>query len=136
MFFFFLECICCVVKTLSSVRRCISIINWDCIFMLMLTGKSVQAWLLSRNTPILFKILVSSFCLVASVYFHYAGSTFDPLCELFFSVQIDIQIQDALRRYHQCATIQLDFQLPERFNLTYVRLELFATSIQADHIQR
>jgi threonyl-tRNA synthetase len=25
-----------------------------------------------------------------------------------------------LRRSHQCATIQLDFQLPERFNLTYV----------------
>ena len=35
--------------------------------------------------------------------------------------QIDIQIQDALRRYHQCATIQLDFNLPERFKLTYVR---------------
>ena len=40
----------------------------------------------------------------------------------FFLCQIDIQIQDALRRYHQCATIQLDFQLPERFNLNYVRL--------------
>lgn len=38
-----------------------------------------------------------------------------------FVCQIDIQIQDALRRYHQCATIQLDFQLPERFNLHYVR---------------
>ncbi|XP_020603176.1 threonine--tRNA ligase, cytoplasmic-like [Orbicella faveolata] len=44
----------------------------------------------------------------------------DSLCALFHSLQIDIQIQDALRRYHQCATIQLDFQLPERFNLTYV----------------
>ena len=77
MFFFFLECICCVVETFSSVRRrCISIINGDCIFMLMFTGKSVQAWLFSRNTPILFKILVSSFCLVASLYFHYACSTF------------------------------------------------------------
>ncbi|VDM75192.1 unnamed protein product [Strongylus vulgaris] len=32
---------------------------------------------------------------------------------------IDITIQDALRRYHQCATIQLDFQLPQRFDLTY-----------------
>jgi hypothetical protein len=28
---------------------------------------------------------------------------------------------DALRRSHQCATIQLDFQLPIRFNLGYVR---------------
>lgn len=26
---------------------------------------------------------------------------------------------DALKRQHQCATIQLDFQLPQRFNLTY-----------------
>ncbi|PIO16488.1 hypothetical protein AB205_0121870, partial [Aquarana catesbeiana] len=33
---------------------------------------------------------------------------------------IDIQIKDAIGRYHQCATIQLDFQLPIRFNLTYV----------------
>lgn len=38
----------------------------------------------------------------------------------FYGPKIDIQIRDALRRYHQCATIQLDFQLPERFNLTYV----------------
>jgi threonyl-tRNA synthetase len=34
--------------------------------------------------------------------------------------KIDITIRDALNRKHQCATIQLDFQLPERFNLTYV----------------
>ncbi|XP_066931369.1 threonine--tRNA ligase 1, cytoplasmic-like isoform X4 [Clytia hemisphaerica] len=38
----------------------------------------------------------------------------------FYGPKIDIQIKDALRRYHQCATIQLDFQLPERFNLNYV----------------
>uniref|UniRef100_A0A9L0RU64 threonine--tRNA ligase n=1 Tax=Equus caballus TaxID=9796 RepID=A0A9L0RU64_HORSE len=34
--------------------------------------------------------------------------------------KIDIKIKDAIGRYHQCATIQLDFQLPIRFNLTYV----------------
>ena len=28
-------------------------------------------------------------------------------------------MSDALRRRHQCATIQLDFQLPERFKLEY-----------------
>jgi len=28
---------------------------------------------------------------------------------------------DALKRSHQCATIQLDFQLPIRFNLNYNR---------------
>uniref|UniRef100_A0A8C5D0V0 threonine--tRNA ligase n=1 Tax=Gadus morhua TaxID=8049 RepID=A0A8C5D0V0_GADMO len=33
---------------------------------------------------------------------------------------IDIQIKDAIGRYHQCATIQLDFQLPIRFNLNFV----------------
>uniref|UniRef100_A0A4W4E5D8 threonine--tRNA ligase n=1 Tax=Electrophorus electricus TaxID=8005 RepID=A0A4W4E5D8_ELEEL len=34
--------------------------------------------------------------------------------------EIDIKIKDAIGRYHQCATIQLDFQLPIRFSLTYV----------------
>lgn len=38
----------------------------------------------------------------------------------FYGPKIDITIQDALRRSHQCATIQLDFQLPIRFNLKYV----------------
>nr|XP_045252010.1 threonine--tRNA ligase 2, cytoplasmic isoform X5 [Macaca fascicularis] len=39
----------------------------------------------------------------------------------FYGPKIDIKIKDAIGRYHQCATIQLDFQLPIRFNLTYVR---------------
>ncbi|XP_005094376.1 threonine--tRNA ligase 1, cytoplasmic isoform X2 [Aplysia californica] len=38
----------------------------------------------------------------------------------FYGPKIDITICDALKRSHQCATIQLDFQLPERFNLTYM----------------
>ncbi|XP_068847375.1 threonine--tRNA ligase 2, cytoplasmic [Capricornis sumatraensis] len=38
----------------------------------------------------------------------------------FYGPKIDVEIKDALGRYHQCATIQLDFQLPIRFNLTYV----------------
>uniref|UniRef100_A0A8C2W5G4 Threonine--tRNA ligase, mitochondrial n=1 Tax=Chinchilla lanigera TaxID=34839 RepID=A0A8C2W5G4_CHILA len=33
--------------------------------------------------------------------------------------QIDVHLQDALGRPHQCGTIQLDFQLPLRFNLQY-----------------
>uniref|UniRef100_A0AC35TKV3 Threonine--tRNA ligase n=1 Tax=Rhabditophanes sp. KR3021 TaxID=114890 RepID=A0AC35TKV3_9BILA len=37
----------------------------------------------------------------------------------FYGPKIDITIQDALRRNFQCATIQLDFQLPERFDLTF-----------------
>ncbi|XP_067878916.1 threonine--tRNA ligase 1, cytoplasmic-like isoform X2 [Heterodontus francisci] len=38
----------------------------------------------------------------------------------FYGPKIDIQIKDAIGRNHQCATIQLDFQLPIRFNLSYV----------------
>ncbi|XP_059801831.1 threonine--tRNA ligase 1, cytoplasmic-like isoform X1 [Hypanus sabinus] len=38
----------------------------------------------------------------------------------FYGPKIDVDLKDALGRYHQCATIQLDFQLPIRFNLTYV----------------
>ncbi|XP_067871791.1 threonine--tRNA ligase 1, cytoplasmic-like isoform X1 [Heterodontus francisci] len=38
----------------------------------------------------------------------------------FYGPKIDIEMKDALGRYHQCATIQLDFQLPIRFNLTYI----------------
>lgn len=38
----------------------------------------------------------------------------------FYGPKIDITVTDALRRHHQCATIQLDFQLPERFDLTFV----------------
>ncbi|XP_078064419.1 threonine--tRNA ligase 1, cytoplasmic-like, partial [Mustelus asterias] len=38
----------------------------------------------------------------------------------FYGPKIDIQIKDALGRNHQCATIQLDFQLPIRFKLSYV----------------
>uniref|UniRef100_A0A8C5EK36 threonine--tRNA ligase n=1 Tax=Gouania willdenowi TaxID=441366 RepID=A0A8C5EK36_GOUWI len=38
----------------------------------------------------------------------------------FYGPKIDIQIKDAIGRQHQCATIQLDFQLPIRFDLHYV----------------
>lgn len=43
----------------------------------------------------------------------------DPGDGAFYGPKIDITISDALRRKHQCATIQLDFQLPERFKLEY-----------------
>jgi len=41
----------------------------------------------------------------------------------FYGPKIDITISDALRREHQCATIQLDFQLPQRFELEYMTAE-------------
>jgi len=37
----------------------------------------------------------------------------------FYGPKIDIQVTDALKRKHQCATIQLDFQLPLRFGLHF-----------------
>ncbi|NGX62845.1 MAG: Threonine--tRNA ligase 2 [Candidatus Anoxychlamydiales bacterium] len=38
----------------------------------------------------------------------------------FYGPKIDIHVQDALKRYWQCATIQLDMSLPEKFDLVYI----------------
>jgi threonyl-tRNA synthetase len=38
----------------------------------------------------------------------------------FYGPKIDLKIEDAIGRMWQCSTIQLDFNLPERFNLEYV----------------
>jgi len=38
----------------------------------------------------------------------------------FYGPKIDIKIEDAIGRLWQCSTIQLDFNLPERFDLEYV----------------
>ncbi|GGD81457.1 threonine--tRNA ligase [Paenibacillus nasutitermitis] len=38
----------------------------------------------------------------------------------FYGPKIDFHILDALKRSWQCATIQLDFQMPEKFDLEYV----------------
>ncbi len=38
----------------------------------------------------------------------------------FYGPKIDFKIKDALKRRWQCATIQCDFTLPERFDLTYI----------------
>lgn len=37
----------------------------------------------------------------------------------FYGPKIDIQVSDAIGRYHQLGTIQLDFQLPDRFDLKF-----------------
>lgn len=39
----------------------------------------------------------------------------------FYGPKIDIRLVDAMGRKHQTATIQLDFQLPERFQLEYAQ---------------
>ncbi|WP_202903569.1 threonine--tRNA ligase [Neofamilia massiliensis] len=38
----------------------------------------------------------------------------------FYGPKIDFQLEDAIGRTWQCGTIQLDFQLPENFDLTYI----------------
>merc|ERR1719198_2802383 len=37
----------------------------------------------------------------------------------FYGPKIDVQVFDALKRPHQCATVQLDFVQPIRFDLKY-----------------
>jgi len=38
----------------------------------------------------------------------------------FYGPKIDLKIQDAIGRKWQCSTIQLDFNLPERFEMSYI----------------
>lgn len=38
----------------------------------------------------------------------------------FYGPKIDFHIRDCLKRMWQCATIQVDFSMPERFDLTYI----------------
>lgn len=38
----------------------------------------------------------------------------------FYGPKIDFHLEDSIGRTWQCGTIQLDFQMPERFDLTYV----------------
>ncbi len=37
----------------------------------------------------------------------------------FYGPKIDLKIRDCLGRYWQCSTVQVDFNLPERFDVTY-----------------
>ncbi len=41
----------------------------------------------------------------------------------FYGPKIDIHIKDRMDRLWQCGTVQLDFNQPERFNLTYITAE-------------
>lgn len=51
-----------------------------------------------------------------------ADFPFPRACQ-FYGPKIDINVTDAMKREHQVATIQLDFQLPERFKLEYAGLD-------------
>ena len=48
------------------------------------------------------------------------GYEIDPGEGVFYGPKIDMKIRDALGRAWQCTTIQVDFNLPERFDVTYV----------------
>ena len=43
----------------------------------------------------------------------------DPGEGVFYGPKIDIKIKDQLGRSWQCSTIQVDFNLPERFEMSY-----------------
>ncbi len=44
----------------------------------------------------------------------------DPGEGVFYGPKIDVKIKDMLGRAWQCSTVQVDFNLPERFNIEYV----------------
>jgi threonyl-tRNA synthetase len=44
----------------------------------------------------------------------------DPGEGVFYGPKIDVKIQDALGRSWQCSTVQVDFNNPERFGLSYI----------------
>jgi threonyl-tRNA synthetase len=39
---------------------------------------------------------------------------------VFYGPKIDVKVKDSLGRTWQCSTIQVDFNLPERFDMTYI----------------
>lgn len=51
-----------------------------------------------------------------------AGKTYklNPGDGAFYGPKLDFKVRDSLSREWQCGTIQLDMQLPERFDLTYI----------------
>jgi threonyl-tRNA synthetase len=51
---------------------------------------------------------------------HGVDFTVDPGEGVFYGPKIDIKIKDTLGRAWQCSTIQVDFNLPERFDATFV----------------
>jgi threonyl-tRNA synthetase len=48
------------------------------------------------------------------------GYRIDPGEGVFYGPKIDIKIRDVLGRMWQCSTIQVDFNLPERFDIKYI----------------
>jgi threonyl-tRNA synthetase len=47
----------------------------------------------------------------------------DPGEGVFYGPKIDIKIKDSLNRYWQVSTVQVDFNLPQRFNISYIETD-------------
>ena len=58
--------------------------------------------------------------LIGALKKRYLNFTINEGDGAFYGPKIDIKLKDALKREWQCATIQCDFALPERFDLKYV----------------
>ncbi|MEN8154523.1 MAG: threonine--tRNA ligase [Acidobacteriota bacterium] len=57
--------------------------------------------------------------LESSLKSHGVDYEIDPGEGVFYGPKIDIKVKDQLKRSWQCTTIQIDFNLPKRFNLKY-----------------
>ncbi|MDC0946496.1 threonine--tRNA ligase [Nitrospinaceae bacterium] len=47
----------------------------------------------------------------------------DPGEGVFYGPKIDIKIKDSLNRYWQVSTVQVDFNLPEKFDISYIEVD-------------
>lgn len=54
----------------------------------------------------------------------------------FYGPKIDVMVSDALKREFQCATLQLDFQLPQQFNLEYMTAEVSKARNEEDGVSK
>ena len=79
-----------------------------CILILSLLLAALARYSLFLPLPLNLSILITGY-----------SWTLNPGDGAFYGPKIDVAVTDALRRAHQCATIQLDFQLPSRFCLAY-----------------
>lgn len=124
----------CKPKATSGVNGhlCFTPMLIECVFFIEQSSKCLylqqlenslndfgEKWVLNPGDGAFYGPKVS--CDVLMIEFNCDAAGGSLLIVGVLSLQIDIQIKDAIGRYHQCATIQLDFQLPIRFNLSFVR---------------
>jgi threonyl-tRNA synthetase len=105
---------------LDMLQHCYGIFGYK--FSLMLSTRpekylgEVEQWNKAEEQ---LKQALDTFCASEEAKKSGQSWSLNPGDGAFYGPKIDIQLTDALRRKHQCATIQLDFQLPIRFDLSY-----------------